>query len=520
MGALVIGGSTIIGTILGLLKNTLLAAKFGASRELDIYFAAFRVPDFLYNLLVFSTLSSSFMPVFARAIKKGKAEVWEMVSGVGTVFSLFFGIFAFLVFFFSRQTATLIAPGFSSIDLERLAGLLRILMLQPLFLASSNLFAATLQGFKKFFVSSLAPVFYNLGIIIGVVWLSRFWGINGVGWGVVLGALLHLVIQLPSLKKLGFVFGLSRRAWGYLKEMFFLMVPRTLTLLANNLVLLWLTSVSSLLASGSLAIYNLADSLQSFPLTILVLSLTTAAFPFLAESWADYQETQEEQAKEEFIKLLDSTLQKISFLIIPVALVLAVFSQEIVRLVLGYGDFTSLSQLLTSLTLTVFALFLPVQALTMFLIRVFFATGNTKDPFLAMFFSAFFIKIPSLWFFSKFFGVIGLALGLGIGFLFDALYLFIVLKRRLQLGGRLSLFTEGIRQGWRWGAVLTLPALVSFFGFHWLPFLTESPFVFQLGVKLGLSFLGLFLALKFRWLSLANLSLFLPQKDNYEPKTN
>ncbi|MEW5805329.1 MAG: murein biosynthesis integral membrane protein MurJ [Patescibacteria group bacterium] len=519
-GALIIGGSTLIGTLLGLLKNTLLAARFGATRDLDIYFAGFRIPDFLYSILVFSALSSSFMPVFARAIKKGKQEVWEMVSAIFGVFSLFFGFFALLVFIFSEQAAGLVAPGFSSLDLERLSVLLKILMLQPILLAGSNLFSITLQGFKKFFVSSLAPVFYNLGIILGIVWLSNFWGINGVGWGVVLGALLHLLIQLPSLKSLGFVLSFSKRALVHLKEMFYLMVPRTFTILANNLVLFWITSVSSLLAGGALGIYNLADSLQSFPLTILVLSLTAAAFPYLSEKWANYQESQDPRFKQEFVDIFDSVLQKISLIIIPVSLLLAVFSQELVRLIFGYGSFTPQDQLLTSLTLVVFAIFLPAQALTTFLIRAFFSTGNTKDPFVSMFASAFLIKIPLVWIFSKPLGVVGLSLGFSLGFLFDCLYLFLVFKKKTKIS-RLNLFSQGIKTGWYWGAVLALPGLIGFFGFSFLPILARQSFIFQALIKLGLTLISLLIGFKLKLVSFSDFSLFFPnQRSNYEPRTD
>ena len=209
-GALIIGFATIVGSILGILKNTVLAAKFGASRDLDIYFAAFRVPDFLYSLLVFSSLSSSFMPIFAKAIKNGKNDAWSLVSGIFSVFSAFFGIFAVLVLFFSDELAMLIAPGFSSMDSEKLSLMLKILMIQPIFLSVSNLFSVTLQWFKKFFVSSLAPVFYNLGIIVGVLWLSDFWGISGVAWGVVLGAFLHLLYNCRDFILWAFIFALTK----------------------------------------------------------------------------------------------------------------------------------------------------------------------------------------------------------------------------------------------------------------------------------------------------------------------
>ncbi len=457
--ALIIALATIVGSILGILKNTVLASKFGASRDLDIYFAAFRVPDFLYSLLVFSSLSSSFMPIFAKVIKNGKNDAWSLVSGIFSVFSVFFGIFAVLVFFFSDELAMFIAPGFSSMDSEKLSLMLKILMIQPIFLSISNLFSVTLQGFKKFFISSLAPVFYNLGIIIGVLWLSDLWGINGVAWGVVLGALLHLLVQLPGLFSLGFHFRFDKTVFGFLREIGLLMVPRSLTILMNNIVLFWVTSISSLLVAGSLGIFNLADSLQSLPLTIGVMSLVTASFPFISQKWADFKEDQSLEKKNDFIRTFDRVLSEIVLLIIPVACVLAVFSREAVGILFGHGNFIPQDQILTGLTLTVFAVFLPFQALTMFLIRAFFATANTKDPLLARMVSALVFQLPLIWFMSQLIGVPGIALGMGFGFVIDSLVLLFVFKKRIGISvlplSRNSFFT-----GLRWGSLIALPVLV------------------------------------------------------------
>ena len=482
--ALIISLATIIGSILGILKNTVLASNFGASRDLDIYFAAFRVPDFLYSLLVFSSLSGSFMPIFAKAIKNGKNDAWSLVSGIFSVFSAFFGIFAVLALFFSDDLAMLIAPGFSSMDSEKLSLMLKILMIQPIFLSVSNLFSVTLQGFKKFFVSSLAPVFYNFGIIVGVLWLSDFWGINGVAWGVVLGAFLHLLIQLPGLFSLGFRFRFDKTAFDFLREVGLLMAPRSLTILMNNVVLFWITSISSLLAAGSLAIFNLADSLQSLPLTIAVMSLVTASFPFLSQKWADFKEDQSPEKKNYFVATFDRVLSEIVLLIVPIAFLLAVFSRETVGILFGYGNFLVQDQLLTSLTLTVFAVFLPFQALTMFLIRAFFATANTKDPLLARMVSALVFQLPLIWFMSQLIGVPGIALGTGLGFVIDSLILFFVFKKRIGISG-LPLSKNGFFTGLRWGSLIALPVLI----------LNLSDYYF-----LNLGFLG-FLALKIFFLA-------------------
>ncbi|OGY40421.1 MAG: murein biosynthesis integral membrane protein MurJ [Candidatus Brennerbacteria bacterium RIFOXYC1_FULL_41_11] len=493
-GALTVALVTIVGSLLGVLKNTLLASKFGASRDLDIYFAAFRIPDFLYGLLVFSSLSSSFMPVFAKAIKNGKEDVWSLISRIFSIFILFFGLSALIVFFFSEKLALLIAPGFSLSDIEKLSSLLRILMIQPIFLSLSNLFSITLQGFKKFFVSSLAPVFYNVGIIIGVAWFSDFWGISGVAWGVVFGALLHLLIQIPGLKALGFKFLFNKTAVPYLKETIFLMIPRSMTILMNNVVLFWVTSVSSLLAVGSLGIYNLADSLQSLPITVVVMSLVTASFPFISQKWADYETEGSPERKQDFINSIDEVFSRIAIIIVPITLAFAAFSKEIVGLFLGYGNFSFADQMLTGLVFLVFVLFLPFQAFTMFLIRAFFAATDTKTPFLIRIVSAVVFQIPLIWLASKTFGIVGLVFGLNLGYLIDSLLLYFLFKKRIGFL-TLPLSKKNLFLGLRFGGLCVLPVLIfnlldyQFFNFGLFGLLFLKGFLvvvaFVFGVRFG-----------------------------------
>lgn len=492
-GALTVALVTVVGSLLGVLKNSFLAAGFGASRDLDIYFAAFRIPDFLYGLLVFSSLSSSFMPVFAKAIKNGKEDVWAFVSKVFSAFLVFFGLSAVAVFFFAHDLVALIAPGFSSLDLERLALLLRILMIQPIFLSLANLFSVTLQGFKKFFISSLAPVFYNLGIIIGVFWFSRFWGIAGVAWGVVLGALLHLLIQLPDLKSLGFRFLFNKTATPYLKETMFLMVPRSMTVLMNNLVAFWVTSVSSLMVAGSLGIYNLVDSLQSLPITVLVMSLITAAFPFISQKWAEFENEKLPQQKQDFIQSFDSVMSKIAVAILPITLFFAAFSKEIIGLLFGYGNFSVHDQSLTGLVFLVFVLFLPFQAFTMFLIRAFFATTDTKTPFLVRIVSAVAFQIPLIWLFSKNFGIVGLVFGLNFGYVIDYLALFFFFRKKIGIQN-LPMLKKYSVFALRWASLAVLPVLVFnvvnhfFFDFGFFSLLFIKIILVFAAVGAGLSF--------------------------------
>jgi putative peptidoglycan lipid II flippase len=482
-GAVIISIVTALGSLLGLLKNSLLGARFGAGTELDLYFAAFRIPDFLYNIFVFSTLSSSFLPIFSDLINQGKERLWEVLSSLMTVFALGLGLAALAVAFFAPQIVEFLAPGFSSFDLERLSTLVRLLMIQPIILSVSNVVAMTLQGFKRFFISSCAPIFYNLGIILGIGLLAQWWGINGVAYGVIIGAFLHLLVQWPSLRRLGFRFQWAlRESWPSLKEMFSLMVPRSLALLANNLLALWVVSVSSLLAAGSLAVFDFANTIQGLPQTILALSLITASFPFLSSLWSDSVVSNDEQKKKDFFDLSEKTLASIFSVMIPVTLVLMVFAPVVVRLLLGYGNFSSAAQTQTSLTLIMFSWGLPFQALLMFLIRAFFAMKNTRLPLYSVLVVSF-LAVPLIWFGGVYWGAPGMALAMSFGAMINSLFLWLMFKKQSQ-GKRFSLITQNIRQGIILGIFAAVPGGIVYYVLNFfLQAATLWIFVFQLMVS-------------------------------------
>ncbi|OIO50071.1 MAG: murein biosynthesis integral membrane protein MurJ [Candidatus Brennerbacteria bacterium CG11_big_fil_rev_8_21_14_0_20_43_10] len=455
-GAFIVGGATIVGSFLGILKNSLLASRFGASASLDVYFAAFRVPDLLYNIFIFSTLSGAFFPIFSRVLLRGKDEAWKLLSSLMWLFSLVLGLGAIAVFITSHAFASFLAPGFSTSQLDQLSVLLRILMLQPIGMALANLFANVLQIFKRFFISTLAPVFYNGGIIIGTVWFSQWWGIAGVAWGVVLGSLAYALVQIPTLRNLEFRFSFRfREVYGDIKDMMLLMIPRSMTLVMNQFVLFWITILASLLPVGSLAIYSFADSIQALPQTVIALSFVTVAFPRLADLWVRSERGSRDKEKQAFIRVFDRSAAETCLWLIPLAMLLVVFSEPVVRFLLGYGNFVAQDQNITTLTLIVFAIGIPFQGLLMLLIRTFFAMEDTKHPLFAVLASLGFI-IPGTWFLSSRIGAPGLAAGMVIGVVLTTVYLLFLLSKRL---GAVSFpkLRYAIQRGLAIGAIGALP---------------------------------------------------------------
>ena len=466
-GALIAGGASIAGSLLEILKNMLLASRFGASAELDVYFAAFRVPDLLYGVFISGVLSVSFFPIFARVLLAGKEGAWKLASALIAFFSTVLGVGALAVFVFARPIAQLLAPGFSPLQNDLLISLLRVLMLQPIFMALANLFADMLQSFKRVFVSALAPAFYNGGAIVGIVLFSQRMGIYGVVWGVILGSLSYALVQVPALRAIGFKFSWSwRETLNDVRDMCVLTVPHALLLVADNAMLVWITMLSSLLSIGSLSIYSFTGSLQSLPQTIIALSFASVAFPQLAGQWVAAAHEQDDVAREKgkakFLRLFDAVAGQIMAWLIPCAFLLAAFTDPIVRVLFGHGNFNGADQYTAMFALAVFAVGVPAAGLLMHLVRTFFAMEDTKHPIFAAFLSLF-VAFPAAWFLALRFGVPGLIAGIVLGAWFHAAYLMWLFTNVLGTG-YLPRFWYGIARGIVVGSVAALAGAGVYYG--------------------------------------------------------
>ena len=200
----------IFGGFLGILRNVLLASRFGASGNLDIYYASFRLPDLIYNIFIMGAISAAFIPIFSQYWIKNKKEAWQFSNAIILIIGSFVGLLALLVAIFTRPFLSRLLIGFSSEQLEMAVILTRIMMIQPILMGISSVVASILKIFKLFLASALAPVMYNLGIIIGIVFFVPLMGLEGLAWGVVLGALLHILVQIPALIGTGYKFTFNK----------------------------------------------------------------------------------------------------------------------------------------------------------------------------------------------------------------------------------------------------------------------------------------------------------------------
>ncbi len=427
--------SSLASRFLGVVRDRILAGSFGAGTTLDVYYAAFRVPDLVYNLIVLGALSSGFIPIFTSLIKdfvceRGQGcdptlqnkEAWSLASNVLNYLFIGLGLLSLLGIIFAPALTRLITPGFGPSEQAATAALTRIMFLSPIFLGISGILGGILQSFKRFVVYSLAPVFYNLGIIIGALFFVNWWGVYGLAWGVVLGAFMHMAVQIPMVSRLGFKYQFRiRRRDPQTRKIGQMMVPRTLSLAISQINLVVVTALASGLAGGSLAICNFANNLQSFPIGIFGISFAIAAFPSLSAAAFD---------KEKLTANFSQSFRQILFFIIPATVLIVALRAQIIRVVLGTGRFDWQDTILTMNTLGFFALSLFAQATIPLLVRVFYARHNSATPFYIGLFTVAVNTALALWLAPRM-GVTGLALAFSIDNVLNFLLLWIWLSLKI-----------------------------------------------------------------------------------------
>lgn len=374
--AIIIGGLSLASRFLGIYRDRILASQFGAGDILDVYYAAFRLPDLVYNLLILGAVSAGLIPVFTALLAKHKEdEAWKLINSILNILSAALLVVCIIFFVTAPWLIPLITPGFPPEKMETVIMLSRIMFLSPFFLGLSAIFSSVLQSFRKFLIYSLAPIFYNLGIIFGAVYLVGPLGVSGLAWGVVIGAFAHMIVQLLPIFSVGFKykFDFNFRDKNVLKVAA-MMVPRTISLGISQINFLIITIIASTLAAGSLAVFNLSNNLQNFPLGIFGVSLGVAALPVMSSLWA-------ENKKKEFVQTVSTTIRQILFFIVPISVLFYVLRAQIVRVILGAGAFDWSDTRLTAASLALFCIGLFAQGVYPLIIRAFYAVHDTKTPF-------------------------------------------------------------------------------------------------------------------------------------------
>ncbi len=404
--------------ILALVRDKLLAYNFGAGHILDIYYSAFRIPDLIFVSIASVVSASVLVPFFIDRFHTDNDKGQNFIDNIFSAFFLAIIIISIIAFFLIPWLIKILLPGFINDPLlPELIIATRILLLSPIFLGLSNFLSSITQMHKRFLVYALSPIVYNFGIVIGIIFLYPILGLYGLIWGVVIGAFLHMIIQIPFILQKGLFPRLHLSIeWKSIKKIILISLPRTLTLSANQLASFFLIALASLMSGGSISVFNFAFNLQSVPLSIIGVSYSSAVFPTLSNFFV-------EKRRKEFIGQIIDSARHIVFWSIPITILFIVLRAQIVRTIYGAGLFDWADTRLTAATLALFIVSVMGQSLILLFVRAYYAEGKTKKPLI--------INIIS--------GIIIVALGYGLtksfyAFPFFSYFLEDLLKVSGQLG--------------------------------------------------------------------------------------
>lgn len=416
--AIIISGSYLLSRLLGLLRDRLLVSNFGIGPETDAYTAAFRVPELLFTLLVSGAFAVAFIPVFTQDYEKNKQKAWELASTLLNLLTAVTLIIGVITFIFADPITRLVAPGFDEARHVLTVDLTRIMLITPFLFAVSSLWGSIAQSFHRFTIFALASVFYNLGIIFGIIFLAPDHSIYGVAYGVVIGAALQAVLQVFGLWGLGYRHKLSFNFWSKdVRKVVMLMIPRSIDQGIDQLSYMIETIIGSRLATGSLTSLYYANNLKNVPLVLIGNSIATAAFPTMAARAA-------KGAIERLIRDFVTNTRLILFLVIPAAIITVLMRGYIVRLLYGFGDAT------TANTLGWFAGVIVFQALFFLIVRMFYAMQDTRTPLYTSMVALGFTVVLSFGL-SEMYGVTGLAMAHSLVAFGETAVLVVLLRRRL-----------------------------------------------------------------------------------------
>lgn len=387
----------LVTKILGFLKLRIIAQLFGVSHELDIFWAAFTIPDMLFMIIVAGSINAAIIPIFSEIFyKKGTEVLNKFFNHLTIIIISTCSVIALLLFIFTPQLTDFLInshllQGFlnfsdriSPEDYDIFINLTRIMMISPLLLGTSTLLTGYLQVRKQFFVTSLAPLMYNLAMVIGpmilVLWLGM--GVEGIAISAVIGSFLHFLTQIPLFKKFyTYNFSLSLKTFSeslknrYVWKALKLAIPRTIAILGEQLNVVVNTLISFSLAAGALSAYKFALSLHLFPINIIGSAVAQVALPNMA---------QHSENKKEFERVLNNSIQLALFLVLPIVAIFIILRLPIIRLAYGTGAFDWRGTILTAWCLALLGVSIVGQTVAQILLRAFYALKETWLPLLAI----------------------------------------------------------------------------------------------------------------------------------------
>ncbi|MFH1827463.1 MAG: murein biosynthesis integral membrane protein MurJ [bacterium] len=387
---LVVALMILISRLFGFLRYRILAGYFDKS-QLDIFFASFRIPDFVFEILITGAISSTFIPIFIK-YHKDKDKLNEIISSIINAVSLIFLGFVIILYVFVDNIIPLMTPGFSPEKIQIITYYSKMLLIGQLpFMVFASFLTGLGQANKIFILSAIAPIVYNLSIIIATIFFAGSFHLVAPIAGVILGSFLLFITQLPLIFNSGFIYQPVLKITKGVKEFFNMVVPRVVTVLTAQIDATIDLLLASTLGTGSYTVFYFAQRLQLLPVSILGISFGQASLPYLSEVYQD-------KKYEEFKKIIIDSILSIFFLTIPIAAFFIFARTPIVRLFFGGDKFDWDATVQTAVTLSYFALSIPLHSIYYFVTRCFYAFLDSKTPFYISVFSIFVNIILSLFF--------------------------------------------------------------------------------------------------------------------------
>ena len=368
--------SALISALLGLVRTRLLLDSYGVSIETDIYNIAFRIPDLIYTLIIGGALSAAFIPIFISHWNKNKKEAWEIADSFLKISFLAVLVLAIILAILMPVIVDVLFSGFSTEEKKLSVELSRIMLLSPMILGISAVFSNILQSMNRFIIYAFCPLFYNIGLIMGIVLFTQWWGIYGLAWGVVFGALLHLLIQVPVVLKTGFSFSKSIKIHPAIFKVIKLMAPRSFALGIYQINIIAITAIAATISSGAITIFVNSHNIDLLLTGVFGISFATALFPTLSDSYS----------KKNYQKYLDSfsyVLRGVFFITFPMGLLLFILRFHIIQLIYGVDNVSTTDVQLMAAVLGVLSFGAFAYALTPIITRAFYARENTITPVIA-----------------------------------------------------------------------------------------------------------------------------------------
>ncbi|TAK00359.1 MAG: murein biosynthesis integral membrane protein MurJ [Chloroflexota bacterium] len=441
---LILSIAFLVSRALGYVRTVVFGATFGTGPELDAFFAAFRVPDLIFQVVAAGAMGSALIPVIAGLFATGeRAHAWRVVATVANLLLGAMAVLAVIAFIGAPVLVRALAPGFDEPALARTTELTRIMLAAPVLLSLGAVATSALNAESRFTSAAMAPIVYNLAMIVAAVVLGPSLGVAALAWGVVAGAAGHLLVQLPALLGLGFRPAVridledaaARRVLG-------LLAPRALGLGASQITFIVMTALASSLGEGSISSYTIAFSLLQIPVGVIGVPLGVVIFPSMSRDHAL-------GAVETYVAMVTRSVRLLVFAMVPIAAIGIALRAPVVELLFGYGKFDAAAVERTAATLALFLIGLPAHAAIAVLARAFYARQDTRTPVAAALLAVAVNTLLGVALVGPL-GLPGLALAIAIAAWIEAAVLLAALGRRVptfELPGILRVLAESIAAG-------------------------------------------------------------------------